>query len=151
MMKTSVSNTPIYTETLLPSVNTYLAIAIVWPTVWLTMFPWSHEAGIWIGLAVSGVLAALAIFTAPRITVTDDSLTVGNASIPRAEIAGASDLIGEEARRARGPELHPQAFVVFRGTTQKLVKVEIASKVDPTPYWLVSSRRPAKLAKALNS
>lgn len=150
-MNNSVSNAPIYTERLLPSVNTYIAIAIVWPTVWLTMYPWSHTAGFWIGVAASIALAALAITTAPRIVVEVDSLVVGKASIPRREIATAFELVGEDARRERGPDLSPRAFVVFRGTTQKLVKIELSSEVDPTPYWLISSRRPAAFAQALNS
>lgn len=128
-----------------------MAIAIVWPTVWLTIFPWSHEAGIWIGAIAVAVIAALALLSSPRIVVTSESLTVGKATIPRNELGSIEILTGEDARRARGPELHPQAFVLFRGTTQKLVRVGVISKVDPTPYWLISSRRPTQLAEALKN
>lgn len=150
-MNTSATNSPDYTEKLLPSVNTYIAIAIVWPTIWLTLYPWTHDMGIWIGALTAGVMCALAILNAPRIVVTKDALTVGKAVIPRSELGNAEVLTGEEARRARGPELHPGAFVLFRGTTQKLVRVAVVSKLDPTPYWLISSRRPAQLAEALKN
>lgn len=71
--------------------------------------------------------------------------------IPRAELGKALALKDAEARLARGPELDPAAFVLFRGTTQKLVKIEVVSKNDPTPYWLISSRKPERFAEALNA
>lgn len=150
-MKTPATNQVIYSERLAPSINTYIAVLIVWPTVWLTVYPWNHTSGLWLGALVAGAILAAVFFTAPMIRVTEDELHVGKVSILRAEIAGIEALEGESARRARGPELDPSAFVVFRGTTQRLVRIGISSKVDPTPYWLVSSRRPFELTRALES
>ena len=150
-MKTPATNQVIYSERLTPSINTYIALLIVWPTVWLTVYPWNHTLGLWLGALVAGAIFAAVFFTAPLIRVTKDALHVGKASIPRTEIASIDTVEGQAARRARGPELDPSAYVMFRGTTQRLVRIRISSKVDPTPYWLVSSRRPLELTLALES
>ena len=150
-MKTPATDQVNYSERLTPSINTYIALLIVWPTIWLTIYPWNHTLGIWLGALIAGILLAAVFVTAPVIRVTKDDLFVGKAFIPRAEITGVDALEGEAARRARGPELDPRAFVVFRGTTQRLVRIRISSTVDPTPSWLVSSRRPAALVQALES
>ena len=149
-MNTSASAPAIYREFLRPSINTLIAIALIWPTLWLTVFPWDVNIGGWIGLVLELVAYAFAFAKAPSIVVTADSLCVGDVAIPRGELGSALALTGIDARLARGPELDPGAFVLFRGTNQKLVRVAVVSKSDPTPYWLFSTRKPESLAAALN-
>jgi hypothetical protein len=100
-----------------------------------------------------GVLGiwALLFFRAPQIRVTKEKLYVGRASIPR-------DLIGEpvaisksEVFSERGPKLDPAAYKVFQGSIKTAIKIPISDPQDPTPYWLVSTRNPAKLAIVLKS
>jgi hypothetical protein len=93
----------------------------------------------------------LAFLRAPKIELDESTLKIGAVQIPRAELGTAAALIDESARTARGPELNPSAFVLFRGTTRSLVRIAVKSKSDPTPYWLVSSRNAEKFAAALNS
>jgi hypothetical protein len=143
--------TTIYREFLWPSVNSFIAIAIVWPTIWLTVYPWDHNLGSWIGLGAVVFFGGLAILRSKTIEVTTDELVIGNVRIPRSELGKAVALSGEDARLERGPKLNPAAYVVFRGTTQKLVKVTVSSRTDPTPYWLFSTRKPDALAEVLNS
>ena len=144
------AGTTIYREFLWPSVNTFLAIAIVGPTFWLTIYPWNHVIGVWVGAVASAGLVALVLGRAKTIEVTDAELRVGNVRIPRAELGGAEALEGEQARLERGPQLHPRAYMVLRGTSQKLVKIEVRSAQDPTPYWLFSSRHPGRVVAALS-
>ncbi len=139
-----------YREYLYPSINTIFAIAIVWPTVWLTVYPWSHTGGVLSGALVTAALYALAFIRAPRIELDATTLKIGSVQIPRTELGAAEALLDDAARAARGPGLSPAAFVLFRGTTRSLVRVQVKSKSDPTPYWLVSSRKAEKLAAALN-
>jgi hypothetical protein len=59
----------------------------------------------------------------------------------------AKDQIFQE----RGPKLEPAAFKVFQGTVKTAVKIEISDPSDPTPYWIISTRKPIQLASALES
>ena len=52
-------------------------------------------------------------------------------------------------RKLLGPAAHPYAFVVQRPWVSGAVQVHLDDPADPTPYWVVSSRRPADLAAAL--
>jgi hypothetical protein len=91
----------------------------------------------------------LVLVRAQNVEVTQTELRVGTVRIPRSELGTSSAISGEEARLERGPRLHPQAFLLLRGTSQKLVKVELHSAQDPTPYWLFSSRHPDRVVEAL--
>ena len=46
-------------------------------------------------------------------------------------------------------DVMPYAFVVQRPWIPGAVQVHLDDPADPTPYWVVSSRRPDKLAAAL--
>jgi hypothetical protein len=143
------AGTTVYREFLWPSINTFMAIAIIGPTVWLTLYPWNRTLGIWLGLLVTLSLLVLVLVRAQNVEVTQTELRVGTVRIPRSELGTSSAISGEEARLERGPRLHPQAFLLLRGTSQKLVKVELHSAQDPTPYWLFSSRHPDRVVEAL--
>ena len=50
--------------------------------------------------------------------------------------------------RERGPSLDARAWLSIRGWVDPVVKVTLADEKDPTPYWLVSTRRPEDLKAA---
>ena len=52
-------------------------------------------------------------------------------------------------RALLGPLAERDAFVVQRPWVGTAVRVVLDDPADPTPYWIVSSRRPAKLAAAI--
>jgi hypothetical protein len=60
-------------------------------------------------------------------------------------------LDAERMRQARGPDLDARAYLCLRGWIATGVLVELRDTEDPTPYWLVSSRRPAELAAAISA
>jgi hypothetical protein len=45
--------------------------------------------------------------------------------------------------------LDGRAYLCLRGWISPVVRVELDDPDDPTPYWLVSTRRPAQLVAAL--
>jgi len=45
-----------------------------------------------------------------------------------------------------GPNAEQYAFVIQRPWVAGAVQIILADPTDPTPYWLISSRRPAELA-----
>ena len=48
-------------------------------------------------------------------------------------------------------QLDPAAYVLHRGWVGPMVLVVLDDPDDPTPYWLVSCRRPDRVLAALQS
>ncbi|WP_299036721.1 DUF3093 domain-containing protein [uncultured Pseudokineococcus sp.] len=100
-------------------------------------------------LVVGAVVVVGLVRNSPRVVVTTTELRAGGARIPRSDLGAASGYDGEDARQQRGPVLDARAHLVMRGWADGVVRVEVVDPGDPTPYWLVSTRRPADLARAL--
>nr|WP_026448884.1 DUF3093 domain-containing protein [Actinopolyspora mortivallis] len=86
-----------------------------------------------------------------RILVTDEEFVVGSARLPLRVIADVEVIPRERKQRALGPELDPAAFLVHRPWAPTMVRIWLDDPEDPTPYWVVSTRRPEQLARALTS
>jgi hypothetical protein len=81
--------------------------------------------------------------------VSRTELTVGRVSIQRKLIGDPEVITKSQIFAERGTKLDPAAHKVFQGTVQTAIKIPITDPEDPTPYWLVSTRNPVKLADAL--
>ena len=134
----------------------------LWPTIWVaaSFFPLvpalilvSAPFNVWVGVAAAAIVYVailVALYGRPtRITVTKDSFVYGNAMVESEFIGSVSAFSGEAARNQRGLELDARAWTKFRAFMDGVVKVEITDPSDPTPYWLVATRNPNKLAQAL--
>ncbi|HWH00592.1 MAG TPA: DUF3093 domain-containing protein [Pilimelia sp.] len=86
-----------------------------------------------------------------RISVTDGELRVDDARLPVRFVADAIALDAAGRRELLGAGAHPLAFVVQRPWVSGAVQVILDDPADPTPYWLVSSRRPVALAAAIRA
>jgi hypothetical protein len=84
-----------------------------------------------------------------RVAVTDEELLVDDARLPLHFVADATVLDGEAKRDLLGPYAEPHAFVVQRPWISRAVQVRLDDPDDPTPYWIVSSRHPDALVRAL--
>jgi hypothetical protein len=84
-----------------------------------------------------------------RVAVEEGELRVDDARLPVRHVAGVTVLGAEEKRLLLGTAAHPYAFVVARPWVKGAVQVHLDDPADPTPYWVVSSRRPTTLAAAL--
>jgi hypothetical protein len=84
-----------------------------------------------------------------RVAVQDGEFRVDDARLPVRFIREVGVLDGEAKREALGPRADPYAFVVQRPWLRGAVLVVLDDPADPTPYWVVSARRPARLAEAL--
>ena len=100
-------------------------------------------------ITIAGV--ALLLLASPLVEVTDSTFIAGRARLPRNYVGEATAFRGSAATRARGQELDARAWLVIRGWVSPVVKVQVLDENDPAPYWLVSTRRPDDLVKALNS
>jgi hypothetical protein len=138
-----------YHERLRPAPWVYLATALVIPASLLVFLPISLIAGIVVAVGLYASIVILLIMTTPTIEVADGELRAGRARIPLEFVAGASAARGTDARAERGTRLDARAWLLLRGWIDPVVKVELSDPDDPTPYWLVSTRRPEQLVDAL--
>jgi hypothetical protein len=93
---------------------------------------------------------ALSIKMRTTIYVTNQMLHVNKAKIDLKYIKSATALTPVEYKKMIGVAADPAAFLAINFWVKSGVKVELKDKKDPTPYWLISSRNPKKLVKALS-
>jgi Protein of unknown function (DUF3093). len=139
-----------FRERLWPAWWVFLATALVIPASLLVFLPISAIAGYVSAAVLYAAIVVVLLVTAPVIEVTDDELRVGRARIERSYVGGATAHTGRDAFAERGPRLDARAYLVLRGWLPAVVRIEIDDPADPTPYWLVSTRKPDELAAALS-
>lgn len=147
-----------------PEKNTQTNYAeVVRPPFWLISFIFfllgSLALSIWaafdnpagqIALTIA-IIAVLVISdqVAMQIGVSETELRVGDAHIERIYLGQVQVLSSEEMRLARGRDADPAAFLAIRFWQPRGIKIKICDPRDPTPYWLVSSKRAGLLSEAL--
>jgi Protein of unknown function (DUF3093) len=100
--------------------------------------------------AVAAVVVTILVrYGAAPVVVDGEMFTAGRARIEREHLGPAEALTGEAARLARGRDCDPRAYLVLRPYLSGAVRVQLTDPADPTPYWLVATRRPEQLAEAL--
>jgi hypothetical protein len=141
----------LYQERVSPNLGTFAAVALLIPAVALVSEPFDFRIGLVIGpLLVLGIWAALYFFS-PVISVGKQFLTVGAATIPRALLGKITEIPKDQIFHERGPALNPAAYKVFQGTVKTAIKIAIKDPADPTPYWIISTRKPNQLATVLRA
>lgn len=140
----------LYREKLNPAWWMWLLFLGLAGTVLIALAPIALWLGI-LGAALVMVIAPLVAYSrASWIVVTPQSLQVGRASIERRFVGEVEAFTGtEDIRRVRGPQLDARAYMNFSASASGLCRIEITDPVDPTPYWLTSTRRPHELARFL--
>jgi hypothetical protein len=81
----------------------------------------------------------------------ETELWVGDAHLPVSVIARSAEVPKSAKSAALGRQLDPAAYVVHRAWVGPMVLVVLDDPDDPTPYWLVSCRRPDRVLSALRS
>ena len=138
-----------YTERLWPSPLIWALSAALGGLLGLIPAPLNPDVAVL--TAAAGVLILLVALwaTTPAIYVDDRWLRAGRAQIRRELIGDPVALGAQDMRVARGRSLDARAYLCIRGWLPLGVKVMLRDPDDPTPYWLISSRRPEKLVSAL--
>ena len=119
--------------------------------VLLASLPFGTGLAIALGLLVPLGLNLVVQLLAPKITVANGRLVADRISVPISALGKTSELSKEEFTKALGPKADPRAQLIIRGYIPGGVKIEVADPEDPTPYLLISSRNPEKLAVALDA
>ncbi|AXH35897.1 DUF3093 domain-containing protein [Humibacter sp. BT305] len=143
-----------YRERLVPSPWIFIATALLIPASMVVFAPiegigFALGAGIGVVL-YAGVIGTL-VGTAPVIEVAEGELRAGRAHIPVGLVSDVQGFDGSDAALERGRRLDARAYLCIRGWITPVVKATIADPQDPTPYWLVSTRRPGDLKKAVEA
>jgi hypothetical protein len=84
-----------------------------------------------------------------RVAVRDGELLVDDARLPVRYVADVVPLDAAGRREVLGVGADPLAFVVQRPWISGAVQVVLDDPADPTPFWVVSTRRPVELAEAI--
>ena len=119
--------------------------------VLLASLPFGTGLAIALGLLVPLGLNLVVQLLAPKITVADGRLVADRISVPISALGKTTQLSKEEFSMALGAKADPRAQLMIRGYVPGGVKIEVADPEDPTPYLLISSRNPKKLAIALDA
>lgn len=105
-----------------------------------------------LAIAAAGVLLWLSRY---EVRVVEDpsgvELWAGEAHLPASVIRRSAPIPASAKSAALGRQLDPAAFVVHRAWVGPMALVVLDDPDDPTPYWLVSTRRPEKVLSALRS
>ena len=84
------------------------------------------------------------------IYIEGNYLYVNSAKIELKFINCATALTRAEFKKLIGAQADPAAFLATNFWTNTGVKVELKDKNDPTPYWLISTKRAEDLVKKLS-
>lgn len=108
----------------------------------------------WVAVAGTAVLVALVLtlflgYGAARVSVRDGVLTAGRARISLEHVGEVEALDAAATRLLAGRDADARAYLLLRPYLHRAVRIGIDDPADPTPYWLVSTRRPDRLAAAL--
>lgn len=86
-----------------------------------------------------------------KVEVLGGELWAGDAHLPLRFVEDAEVVEPGDRRAALGPNLDPAAFVLHRPWVATSVRVWLQDEDDPTPYWIVSTRRPQELVRVLRA
>ncbi|MWV49953.1 DUF3093 family protein [Rathayibacter sp. VKM Ac-2803] len=138
-----------YRERLWPAPWLFVSTALVIPASILVFAPIDFVVGVLVAVVLYGGCVVSLLTLSPTIEVVDGELRAGRAHIPLELVGEPSAHTGDRAFAQRGPKLDARAFLVIRGWVKDVVRVPIEDPADPTPYWLLSSRRPNDVVAAI--
>lgn len=147
------SEEPRYDERLSVPLRWWVQGTMLVATLWLALVVAVPLTAAWAltGIALALLALGLLSFGAARVTIRDGVFIAGRARIAAVHLGPAAALDPEATRRCAGVEADARAYLVLRPYLKRAVRVTITDPGDPAPYWLVSSRRPDDLARALTA
>lgn len=140
---------PVFDERLWPSPAGWLAVPAFAAMLGIALWPLSSAAGVVAGAVGLVAAGAVAVGLSTRVQVAGGELRAGAAHVPAGLLRAPRALDADATRHALGPGLDARAHVALRGWVRTAVRVELDDAADPTPYWVVSTRRPDALVAAL--
>src|SRR3954447_6381628 len=142
----------VYAERLWVPLRWWAIATMFWASVLLAFLVALPPAVAFASVAFLAGLNLLVFVSLGRalVAVEAGSFRAGRAQIPVDLLAMPEALDAEAARRAAGVEADARAYLLLRPYLSRAVRVQVVDPEDPTPYWLVSTRRPRTLAAVLS-
>lgn len=142
-----------YAERLTAPLRWYVQATMLLATFWIAMIVAVSGVVAWLVAAGIGAVgfALLTRMGWARVEVTAGELRAGRARIPLSLVGGAEPLDAENTRRVLGVDADVRAYLLTRPYLKRSVRVALTDPADPTPYWLISTRRPDHLAAAITA
>ncbi|KAA9287189.1 MULTISPECIES: DUF3093 domain-containing protein [Corynebacterium] len=100
--------------------------------------------GVWVLLTMSKTTVSVEVDS-----TGERWLHAGTAVLPASVVAKSLVVPKSAQRNALGRQLDPAAFLVTHTWIPTMVLLVLDDPDDPTPYWLVSTRRPEALLDSL--
>ncbi|TIC86633.1 DUF3093 domain-containing protein [Nocardioides sp. GY 10127] len=148
-----MTSTPSYSERLSVPLRWWVQATMMIATIWLAVAVAAPLWAAWlVALVCLAVIGLLFVgYGAARIEVVDGHLRAGPARLPLAYVGAVDALDPTRTRMVAGREADHRAYLLLRPYRKRAVRVEVTDPRDPAPYWLLSSRRPDELARALSA
>ena len=102
-----------------------------------------------VGAAAALAVAALFWAGSALVVLSDTELRVGRAAIELDYLGGCRALDRAQTADRSGPGADARAYLVLRPYIRTAVELTLDDAADPVPYWLVSTRRPHQLERAV--
>ena len=142
---------PLYRERLIPGPGLFVALLLLIPAVALVMQPLNADLSIPFGIGSYVLAAVILLLLSPTIRVADGQLQAGRANISLAHL-GDIELLGATALRAAiGPGADARNYLLIRGWIHRGISIAVTDPQDPTPLWVITSRKPVTLAEAIEA
>jgi hypothetical protein len=144
-----VPTSTVYSERLTLGPLGWVLLLVFATMLGIAFVPVDVRLAVVLGAAVLVGGLFLLVSTAPVVRVDGTTLRAGQAQIPLSLVGGVTALDAAEARTELGPRLDARAYLCLRGWIHTAVRVELVDPLDPTPYWIISTRHPDALTAAL--
>ena len=138
-----------YVERLWPAWWLWLVVLLLGGGFGLVVAPFGAPAMVVVAVGMSIVLGVLLLASTATVGIEEGSFVAGRARIPVRLLGSPEILDAAGMQHARGPGLDARAYLCLRGWIGPGLRIPVTDPEDPVPYWLLSSRRPQKLADAL--
>ncbi|CAB4752569.1 unannotated protein [freshwater metagenome] len=136
---------------------------VIAPPVWLLAFIYflftsisislwaaiGNNPALWSQIILTVALVFIAVRSRMIIEIDENVLRIDDAHIELKYLGDVTILDADEMRLVRGRDADPAAFLAIRFWSSRGVLVGIKDHRDPTPYWLISSKRGKELAAVL--
>jgi hypothetical protein len=98
-------------------------------------------------VVIGGLTAGwLAGYGSVQVAVGPAGFAAGRALLTWSACGDVSELDAERFRALRGPDADARAYLLLRPYIERAVRVDVRDPLDPTPYWLIATRHPERLA-----
>jgi len=140
-----------YAERLTVPLRWWVQGTMLVASLWLAFIVAVPEALAWsiTAVALAAMVALFLVYGRPRVAVEDGTLRAGRAHIGLEHVGEVTALDADGVRRQAGVDADARAYLLLRPYLKRGVRIDVADPADPTPYWLVSCRRPDAIVSAV--